>query len=91
MSGQPPVRMYSTTVCPYCDRARALLTRKGATFTEIKIDEDATQRNEMLRLSGGRRTVPQIFIGDRHVGGFDDLYALDRKGELDPLLKAPGT
>lgn len=91
MSGQPPVRMYSTAVCPYCDRARALLTRKGATFTEIKIDEDATQRDEMLRLSGGRRTVPQIFIGDRHVGGFDDLYALDRKGELDPLLKAPGT
>jgi len=83
--------MYSTTICPYCDRARALLTRKGATFTEIKIDEDATQRDEMLRLSGGRRTVPQIFIGDRHVGGFDDLYALDRKGELDPLLKAPGT
>jgi len=82
--------MYSTTICPYCDRARALLTRKGATFTEIKIDEDATQRDEMLRLSGGRRTVPQIFIGDRHVGGFDDLYALDRKGELDPLLKAPG-
>ncbi|MEY4933189.1 MAG: glutaredoxin 3, partial [Pseudomonadota bacterium] len=57
----------------------------------IKIDEDTTQRDEMLRLSGGRRTVPQIFIGDRHVGGFDDLYALDRKGELDPLLKAPGT
>ena len=91
MSGQPPVRMYSTAFCPYCDRARALLTRKGATFTEIKVDEDATQRDEMLRLSGGRRTVPQIFIGDRHVGGFDDLYALDRKGELDPLLKAPGT
>jgi glutaredoxin 3 len=82
--------MYSTTICPYCDRARALLTRKGATFTEIKIDEDAARRDEMLRLSGGRRTVPQIFIGDLHVGGFDDLYALDRKGELDPLLQAPG-
>ncbi len=91
MSGQPSVRMYSTTICPYCDRARALLTRKGATFTEIKIDEDAARREEMLRLSGGRRTVPQIFIGDLHVGGFDDLYALDRKGELDPLLNAPGT
>jgi glutaredoxin 3 len=91
MSVQPSIRMYSTTICPYCDRARALLTRKGATFTEIKIDEDAARRDEMLRLSGGRRTVPQIFIGDLHVGGFDDLYALDRKGELDPLLKAPGT
>jgi glutaredoxin 3 len=91
MSGQPSIRMYSTTFCPYCDRARALLTRKGATFTEVKIDEDAARRDEMLRLSGGRRTVPQIFIGDLHVGGFDDLYALDRKGELDPLLKAPGT
>ncbi len=91
MSGQPSIRMYSTTICPYCDRARALLTRKGATVTEIKIDEDAARRDEMLRLSGGRRTVPQIFIGDLHVGGFDDLYALDRKGELDPLLKAPGT
>lgn len=91
MSGQPAIRMYSTTICPYCDRARALLTRKGATFTEIKIDEDAARRDEMLRLSGGRRTVPQIFIGDLHVGGFDDLYALDRKGELDPLLKATGS
>jgi glutaredoxin 3 len=90
MSVQPSIRMYSTTICPYCDRARALLTRKGATFTEIKIDEDAARRDEMLRLSGGRRTVPQIFIGDLHVGGFDDLYALDRKGELDPLLEAPG-
>ncbi|MEQ1579149.1 MAG: glutaredoxin 3 [Steroidobacteraceae bacterium] len=91
MSGQPSIRMYSTTICPYCDRARALLTRKGATITEIKIDEDVGRRDEMLRLSGGRRTVPQIFIGDLHVGGFDDLYALDRKGELDPLLAAPGT
>jgi len=83
--------MYSTSVCPYCDRARALLSRKGAAFTEIKIDEDVARRDEMLRLSGGRRTVPQIFIGDLHVGGFDDLYALDRKGELDPLLQARGS
>ena len=91
MSGQPSIRLYSTTICPYCDRARALLTRKGAAFTEIKIDEDAARRDVLLRLSGGRRSVPQIFIGDLHVGGFDDLYALDRKGELDPLLRAPGT
>jgi glutaredoxin 3 len=89
MSSQPPIRIYSTAFCPYCDRASALLTRKGATFTEIKVDEDVARRDEMLRLSGGRRTVPQIFIGDRHVGGFDDLYALDRKGELDLLLTTP--
>ncbi len=86
MSGQLPIRIYSTAFCGYCDRARALLTRKGASFTDIKVDEDISSRNEMLRLSGGRRTVPQIFIGDRHVGGFEDLYALERKGELDSLL-----
>ena len=80
--------MYSTTWCPFCDRARALLKAKGATFSEVKIDEDAAQRDIMLKRSGGRRTVPQIFIGERHVGGFDDLYALDRKGELDSLLRA---
>ena len=91
MSSQPPIRIYSTAFCPYCDRARALLTRKGASFTEIKVDEDVARRDEMLRLSGGRRTVPQIFIGDLHVGGFDDLYALDRKGELDPLLTTSGS
>jgi glutaredoxin 3 len=78
--------MYSTGWCPYCDRARALLQRKGVTFSEIKVDEDATSRDLMLKRSGGRRTVPQIFIGDRHVGGFDDLYALDKAGELDKLL-----
>src|SRR5262245_16029474 len=84
----PDIRVYSTSFCPYCDRARALLARKGAAYTEIKVDEDPARRDEMLRLSGGRRTVPQIFIGDRHVGGFDELYALDRRGELDPLLRS---
>lgn len=78
--------MYSTTVCPYCDRARALLQRKQAEFREIKVDTQPDERNIMLQRSGGRRTVPQIFIGDRHVGGFDDLYALERAGELDALL-----
>jgi glutaredoxin 3 len=78
--------MYSTGWCPYCDRARGLLQRKGVAFTEIKVDEDTTSRDLMLKRSGGRRTVPQIFIGDRHVGGFDDLYALDKAGELDKLL-----
>lgn len=82
----PDVVMYSTTYCPYCDRARALLKRKGAEVREIKVDEDPTQREMMLHRSGGRRTVPQIFIGDRHIGGYDDLSALDRAGGLDPLL-----
>ena len=82
----PEVTMYSTGWCPYCDRARGLLQRKGIAVTEIKVDEDAAQRDAMLKHSGGRRTVPQIFIGDRHVGGFDDLYALDKAGELDALL-----
>lgn len=82
----PPITIYSTMYCSYCERARALLTRKGIAFTEFKVDEDPARRDEMLRLSGGRRTVPQIFIGDRHIGGFDELYALERKGELDSLL-----
>jgi glutaredoxin 3 len=82
----PDVTMYATGWCPYCDRARGLLQRKGVAYSEIKVDEDPTQRDTMLRRSGGRRTVPQIFIGDRHVGGFDDLYALDKAGELDKLL-----
>jgi glutaredoxin 3 len=82
----PDIVMYSTGWCPYCDRARGLLERKGLAFREVKVDEDATQRDTMLKRTGGRRTVPQIFIGDRHVGGFDDLYALDKAGELDKLL-----
>jgi glutaredoxin 3 len=82
----PDVVMYSTGWCPYCERARALLERKGVMFREVKVDEDPAERDTMLKRSGGRRTVPQIFIGDRHVGGFDDLYALDKAGELDTLL-----
>jgi glutaredoxin 3 len=82
------VVMYSTGFCGYCDRARALLQRKGVTVTEIKVDEDASQREAMLKRSGGKRTVPQIFIGERHVGGFDELAALERAGELDKLLSA---
>jgi glutaredoxin 3 len=80
------VVMYSTGWCPYCDRARGLLERKGVTFREVKVDEDAAQRDAMLKRTGGRRTVPQIFVGDRHVGGYDELYALDKAGELDKLL-----
>jgi len=78
--------MYSTAFCGYCQRARNLFERKGAAVREIKIDEDARERDVMLKKSGGRRTVPQIFIGDRHIGGYDDLAALDRAGQLDPLL-----
>ena len=89
MSHEPAVLMYSTSWCPYCDRARNLLARKGVSVQEIKVDEDAAQRDVMLQRSGGRRTVPQIFVGDHHVGGFDDLAALDRAGELDKLLGKP--
>jgi glutaredoxin 3 len=82
----PDVVMYSTTWCGYCQRARNLLDRKGVAVREIKVDEDSRQRDDMMQKTGGRRTVPQIFIGDRHVGGFDELAALDRAGELDKLL-----
>jgi glutaredoxin 3 len=81
----PDIVVYSTGWCPYCVRARALLERKGLPFREIKVDEDPAEREAMLARSGGRRTVPQIFIGDHHVGGFDELYALDKAGKLDEL------
>lgn len=86
MSAVGDIVMYSTQWCGYCQRARNLFERKGAAVREIKIDEDAKERDVMLQRSGGRRTVPQIFIGERHVGGYDDLAALDRSGELDKLL-----
>lgn len=86
MSSTANVVMYSTAWCGYCERARGLLQRKGVAVTEIKVDEDASERDTMIKRSGGRRTVPQIFIGERHVGGFDELAALDRAGELDKLL-----
>lgn len=84
---RPDVVMYSTDWCGYCQRARNLLERKGVAFREIKIDEDPQQRELMLQKSGGRRTVPQIFIGERHVGGYDDLAALERSGQLDVWLQ----
>ncbi len=84
---QPKITMYSTGVCPYCNRAEALLTSKGVTIDEkIRIDLDPGQREIMMQKTG-RRTVPQIYIGEKHVGGFDDLAALDRAGGLDPLLR----
>jgi glutaredoxin 3 len=80
------VEIYTTTICPYCVRAKALLKKKGVSFQEINVETDESLREAMMARSGGRQSVPQIFIGDRHVGGCDDLYALDRKGELDRLL-----
>ncbi|MBK8759502.1 MAG: glutaredoxin 3 [Sulfuritalea sp.] len=84
----PKVLMYSTAVCPYCVRAEQLLTRKGVTEIEkVRVDLDPGRREEMMERTG-RRSVPQIFIGDTHVGGCDDLYELDHQGKLDPLLAA---
>ena len=80
------VTSYTTPICPYCVRAKSLLGKKGVTYDEVDVMMDQTARDEMLAKSGGARTVPQIFIGDTHVGGCDDLYALDRDGKLDPLL-----
>jgi glutaredoxin 3 len=81
------VRMYTTQVCPYCLRAKALLKQRGvAAIEEIRIDLDPGERDKMVELTG-RRTVPQIFIGQTHVGGCDDLIALDQKGGLMPLLQ----
>lgn len=81
-----PVKIYSTAICPYCVRAKQLLLNRGVTqLEEIRIDLDPALRNEMMALTG-RRTVPQIFIGSTHVGGCDDLYALDAQGGLMPLL-----
>ncbi len=83
-----PVTIYSTAVCPYCIRAKRLLQERGVTeFNEIRIDQDPDARTAMMERTG-RRTVPQIFIGDRHVGGHDDLVALDQQGGLMPLLQA---
>ena len=80
------VEIYSTMFCPYCARARSLLQRKGVTYTEIDIDAEPTRRNEMIERAGGRYTVPQIFIDDEHIGGSDDLVALDSAGKLDAKL-----
>ena len=82
----PEVEMYTTMFCPYCSRARALLQKKGVELVEIDIAEEPGRRAEMIERAGGRRTVPQIFIDGEHVGGCDDLVALDRAGKLDPKL-----
>jgi glutaredoxin 3 len=84
----PPVEIYTTRYCPYCHAAKALLKRKGVNYSEIDVSRDWDRREEMIKRANGRMTVPQIFIGTAHVGGSDELYALERAGKLDPLLAA---
>ena len=84
----PAVVMYSTGFCPYCVRARMLLERKNVIYTDIRVDLEPALRAEMIQRSG-RTSVPQIFIDDFHVGGCDDMYALEQQGRLDPLLHTP--
>jgi len=80
------IEMYSTMWCGYCARARALLARKGVSFEDIDVDADTAKRDEMMQRAGGRTTVPQIFIDGAHIGGSDELMALERAGKLDRLL-----
>ena len=80
------VEIYSTMFCPYCARAKSLLSRKGVTFENIDVMMEPAKRDEMVKRAGGRTTVPQIFIDGQHVGGSDELHALDRAGKLDPML-----
>jgi len=84
----PDIVIYTKDYCPYCTKAKALLTQKKQTFREIDITRDEKLQAEMIEKSGGKRTVPQIFIGSTHVGGADDLYALNAAGKLDALLAA---
>lgn len=81
-----PVEIYTTRICPYCVRAKQLLKAKGVAYREISVDSQPQRRQEMMKKSG-RRTVPQIWVGTTHVGGFDDMWMLDRRGELDKLLQ----
>jgi glutaredoxin 3 len=84
----PNIDIYTTRYCPYCVAAKALLKRKGVVYAEIDVGYDSERRDEMIQRTKGRMTVPQIFIGSTHVGGNDDLHALERAGKLDPLLAA---
>ena len=83
------IEIYSTASCPYCVAAKNLLKSKGLEWSEVRVDTDLAQRATMLARSGGARTVPQIFINDQHVGGYDDLVAADRSGKLAQLLELP--
>jgi glutaredoxin 3 len=82
----PVVEIYTKTFCPYCWRAKMLLESKGVAFTEISVDFGGADKETMIQRAAGRTTVPQIFIGERHIGGCDDLMALERDGKLDPLI-----
>jgi glutaredoxin 3 len=82
------VRVYTTSFCAYCVRAKRLLHEKGVEFEEVDVSRDTAAREWLVQATGGMRTVPVIFVGERCVGGFDELYALDRSGDLDPLLSA---
>ena len=82
----PKIVVYSGPSCPYCQRAKMLLQKKGAAFEEIDVRADVSKLDEMKQKSGGKQTIPQIFIGSQHIGGCDDLYALDAAGKLDGLL-----
>ena len=82
----PTIEIYTTPLCGFCHAAKRLLTQKRVSFTEIDVSRDAALRKAMIARAGGRRTVPQIFIGGTHVGGGDELHALDHAGRLDPML-----
>ena len=84
----PEIVVSTKPGCPYCVAAKALLQKKGADFTDIVASNDPAKKQEMIQKSGGRMTFPQIFIGGKHIGGSDELHALDRRGDLDPLLAA---
>lgn len=82
----PNIKIYTTTNCSYCTRAKSLLSRKGLVYEEIDVSVDFEERSRLMVLTHGRRTLPQVFVGETHVGGCDDLYALEAKGGLDALL-----
>ena len=82
----PPVEIYTTRYCPYCHAAKALLREKGVSFKEIDLADNWERRDEMIKRANGRDTVPQIFVGGQHIGGCDDMAALERAGKLNPLL-----
>ena len=86
LSSVKPVKIYTTQTCPYCVRAKRLLQRKNVSYQEIDVGRDDEARTQLIETTG-RRTVPQVFIGDKHIGGSDDLYALEERGELDRLLQ----